>query len=370
MSDTSVYLIFGNDEYLVSAKAKQIVAELIPESERMLKLDVVDGAVDTVDAAIKAINLCLASLQSLGLFSEEKVVWLQSATFFADNRTGKSAAVQEQALRLVEMIKKGLPPGQVLLITASGMDKRRAFYKACKKGAELHEFSTPEKSYQADRVAAEKLDQMLVNAGLQMTSRAKVTFLEKVGVDTRQLMNEVEKLAVYVGDDRQVDIDQVYEIVSSSREALSWDLADAFGKRELSRALAILRQLVFQKENMIGLVVGLENRIRDLLIYREALEKGWLVKKAGYGGRPSLGWGELTPEVEQIFSTHMGRDPRKIHPFRVSLLAEQARKFPRKRLMYCLQQVTKAHEKLVSSRIPPAMTLEFLLIKMLAVAKK
>ena len=323
MSDTTVYLIYGNDEYLVSAKGKQIVADLIPEAERMLKLDVVDGAVDTVDAAVTAINQCLAALQSLGLFSDEKVIWLQNASFFADNRTGKSATVQEYVLRLVQLIKKGLPSGQVLVITASGIDKRRAFYKACKAGAELHEFSTPEKSYQADRVAGEKLDQMLAKAELKMTSRAKVAFLEKVGVDTRQLVNEVEKLSVYVGENKNVDIDQIYAIVSSSREALSWDLADAFGKRDLSRALLILRQLIFQKENIIGLVVGLENRIRELLIYREALENGWLVSKPGYGGHPSLAWGEVAPEVDEIFASHMGRDPRKIHPFRVSLLAER-----------------------------------------------
>jgi DNA polymerase III subunit delta len=370
MSEASVYFIYGNDEYLVSAKAKQIVSGLVPESERMLKLDVVDGAVDTVDTAVTAINACLAALQSLGLFSTEKVVWLQNASFFADNRTGKSATVQEHVLRLVALIKAGLPPGQVLVISAPGVDKRRAFFKACKVAAELHEFSVPEKSYQSDRVAAEKLDQMLANAGLQMSSRAKVAFLEKVGVDTRQLVNEVEKLAVYVGEDKRIDMEQVSAIVSSSREALAWDLADAFGKRELSRALAILRQLIFQKENVIGLVMGLENRIRELLIYREALERGWLVNKSGYGGRSSLAWGDVGPEVEQVFAEYMVRDPRKIHPFRVTLLAEQARKFSRKRLTYCLEQVTQAHAKLVSSRIPQEMTLEFLLIRMLGTVRK
>ncbi|MBT3192266.1 MAG: DNA polymerase III subunit delta [Verrucomicrobia bacterium] len=369
MATPSIYLIYGNDEYLVSAKAKQIVAALVPEAEHMLKLDIVDGAVDTVDAAVSAIGACLASIQSLGLFSTEKVVWLQSASFLADNRTGKSATVLEHVQRLAALVKAGLPPGQVLVITASGVDKRRAFFKACKASGELHEFSIPEKSYQADRVAAEKLDQMLANAGLQMSSRAKIAFLEKVGVDTRQLINEVEKLAIFVGENREVDVAQVDAIVSSSREALAWDLADAFGKRELSRALAILRQLVFQKENVIGLVMGLENRIRELLIYREALERGWLVSKQGYGGRPSLGWGTLEPELEQIFAEQMGRDPRKIHPFRVSLLGEQARKFSMKRLRYCLAQVTEAHATLVSSRIPQEMTLEFLLIRMLATAR-
>jgi DNA polymerase-3 subunit delta len=369
MADSSLYLIYGSDEYLVSAKAKQIVSALVPEEERTFKLEAVDGAVDTADAAVTAITQVLAGLRSLGLFGDEKVIWLQAASFFADNRVGKAALVQENVAHLVDLIKAGLPPGQVLVITASGVDKRRAFFKACKAAGELHEFSVPEKSYQADRLASERLDQLLAKQGLEMSSRAKVAFLEKVGTDTRQLVNEVDKLAIFMGETKRVDVDQVLAISSSSREALAWDLADAFGKRDLSRALAVLRQLVFQKENVIGLVIGLENRVRELLIYREALEKGWLMNKSG-GGRPGLAWGDVPPEAELAFSEHMGRDPRKIHPFRVSLLADQARKFSRKRLMYCLRQVTDAHAKLVSSRIPKEMTLELLLIRMLATARK
>jgi len=368
MAGSSLYLIYGNDEYLVSAKAREIVSALVPEEERSLKLETVDGAVDKADSAITAISQVLAGLRSLGLFGDEKVVWLQDATFFSDTRVGKTAAVQEQVVQLVELIKAGLPPGQTLVITAKGVDKRRAFFKACKAAGELHEFAIPEKSYQADRLAAERLDQLLSKRGLQMSSRAKATFLEKVGTDTRQLVNEVGKLAVFMGTSKRVDVEEVLAIVSSSREALAWDLADAFGKRDLSRALSVLRQLVFQKENVIGLVIGLENRVRELLIYREGLEKGWLTTKPG-GGRPILAWTNVPPEADVAFSEHMGRDPRKIHPFRVSLLADQARKFSRKRLMYCLRQVTEAHAKLVSSRVPKEMTLEFLLIRMLATAR-
>lgn len=368
MAGSSLYLIYGSDEYLVSAKAKKTVSALVPEEERTLKLETVDGIADNADSAIAAITQVLSGLRSLGLFGDEKVIWLQDATFFADTRVGKTALVQEHVAKLVELIKAGLPPGQTLVITAKGVDKRRAFFKACKAAGELHEFAIPEKSYQADRLAAERLDQLLSKRGLEMTSRAKITFLEKVGPDTRQLVNEVDKLAVFMGPSKRVDVEQVLAIVSSSREALAWDLADAFGKRDLSRALSVLRQLVFQKENVIGLVIGLENRVRELLIYREALEKGWLVNKSG-GGRPGLAWADVPPEAEMAFAEHMGRDPRKIHPFRVSLLADQARKFSRKRLMYCLHQVTEAHAKLVSSRIPKEMTLEFLLIRMLATAR-
>ncbi len=370
MSQKSLYLITGNDEYLVSSKAKEVVSALVPDQERALKLDVVDGSADTVDSALNAINQCISALQSLGLFSQEKVVWLQDASFLADNRQGKSEAVLDQVGRLTDLVKAGLSEGLVLVITAPQIDKRRAFYKACKAVGELHEFQMPEKAYQAERVTAERLDEQLAAAGLKMTPQARSAFLEKVGSDTRQLVNEVEKLAIYMGERTPVDIRDVRAVVSSSREAVAWDLADAFGNRDLSRAIATLRQLMFQKESTIGLVMGLESRVRDLLVYREAMERGWLVKQSGYGGRMSVGWGDVPPEVEQSFSEQMGSDPRKMHPFRVGVLAEQARNFSHKRLLFCLREVTNAHAKLVSSRVPAEIVLELLLVRMLATVKR
>ncbi len=39
MSEKSIYLICGDDEYLVSKKAKEIIGKLVPESEKAFKLD-------------------------------------------------------------------------------------------------------------------------------------------------------------------------------------------------------------------------------------------------------------------------------------------------------------------------------------------
>lgn len=365
MSDTSIYLIYGNDEYLVSKKTKEIIGQLVPESERDFKLDIVDGAIDRVAPAVDAVNQCMSALQSLGLFSEEKVVWFKGVTFLADNRTGKSTMVKDAIARLSDLIKKGLAPGQILVISADKVDKRKAFFKACKKVGELDEFSVPDKAYLADRVAGDRLNQFLAEAKLQMNAEVKQLFLAKVGSDTRQMVSEVEKLAVYIGEPGRVTVDQVQDITSSAREAVGWDLVDAFGNRDLPKALDVLKQLVFQKESTMGIISGLEGRIRDLIVYREALDKNWLItKQGGYGGG-SLSWGNVSPEVDVVFAQQMGSDPRKIHPFRVGILAGQARKFNRSQLLGCLKDVTKAHATLVSSRVPQEMTLELLLIKML-----
>lgn len=361
-----VYLISGDDEFLVAQKAKQVIEELVPPEERTLGLEVVEGRSDSVSDAVAAVGRCREAVMTMGFFGGRKVTWFRDVNFLSDNVVGRSESVKESVGDLAALIKEGLPEGQILIVSAVKADKRYAFYKACKSAGEVHEFAIPDKAYLAERQAMEVLGGVLEQAGVQMSRDVKAAFLEKVGVDTRRIVSEIEKLAVYLGDRKRAEATDLEAVTSASRESLAWDLADAFGKRQLSRCLRILRQLLFQKESPIGLIIGLEGRIRDLIVYREALDKGWLREKKGYGGRPTLGWGDVPPEIDEMLSECFSKDPRGAHPFRIGLLAQQAANFSVPELEECRQAATAAHVELVSSAVPKSMVLELLLIRMLS----
>ncbi len=360
-----IFLIYGSDEYMVSNKAKQIVEELVLPADRALQLEQVDALVDTVDEATIAINKAVEGLQTVGLFGGAKTVWLKDANFLSDTRTGKSPTVKTALERLTALVKAGLPPEINLVVSAAAAHKGRAFYKACKKVGEIHEYVMPDKAYQADKHAGGLLKEILAKRGLSMASGVQTLFLELVGSDTRQLVSEVDKLKLYVGERPEATREDVEMVTCSTREAISWDLADAFGARDLARALGLVRQLLFQKQSAIGLIIGLENRIHDLIIYREALDRGWL--KEGYGGGrgSSYKWAELDAETDLLFTSHLKSDPRKIHPFRVGMLAQQAQAFSGAELRRGLGIVTDAHESLVSTRVPAGMVLELSLVRLL-----
>ena len=362
---SSVYLIFGEDEYLVSARAKKTIDGLVAPENRLLSLEIIDGRTDTVETAVGALRQCIEALRTMGLGGSQKVVWLRDAAFLADNVTARSDLVKERVNTLASMITAGLSPGQILVVTSPKVDKRFAFYKACKRMGEIDEFAVPEKGYLIERQAEERLDEALSQAGLSMASDVRIVFLEKVGTDTRRIVNEIEKLAVYLGKGNPVHIHDIEAVTSVSRGVLAWDLADAVGKRDLGRAQQVFRRLIFQKESPIGLMIVLENRIRELTIYREALDKGWLTKKKSYGGN-RYGWADVPPDVDTIFSEEFTKDPRATHAYRVGLLVEQAKLFSRQDLRTCWEALLDAHVKLISSAVPKPMTLELLLIRMLS----
>jgi DNA polymerase-3 subunit delta len=357
--------VYGEDDYLAGAKASALVQALVPPQERDFGLETIDGAAGTVDEALQAMEQSMAALKTPGFFGGRKVVWLKDASFLSDDQPGRSEPVRERVNALAALIKAGLDEGQTLVVSARRVDKRYAFYKACKAAGELHEFAMPDKAYLAERQATERLHELLADRGLRMPSEVRQLFLGRVGNETRRLAMELDKLCTYMGGKGTVTRDDIEAVVTASHQAMAWDLADAFGERNLERCLELVRQLLFQKESPIGLVIGLQSRVRDLLVYREARQRKWLTSKSA-GSRSSVAWGRVPPEVETIFTEKMARDPRKTHPYRVGVLAGQAGRFTLEELHRCRRRVVEAHETLVSSRLQPSLVLEMCLIDMLS----
>jgi DNA polymerase-3 subunit delta len=355
-----VHLVFG-DEYLCAQKAKQVLATLVPTGEETLGLETVDGAAENADVALGAIRKCREALLTRGLFGGRKVVWLRDATFLASNQTSLAAPVKEAVEGLVAAMRKGLPEGHALVVTATAVDRRMAFYRFCDQNGQVYEFAKPEKTHQAAKQARETAEQVLAKAGISLSEAALDLFMGRAGEDTRQIVNEVEKLSVYLGPDRKTATEaDVAAVVSPSRELPAWDLADAFGNRDLAQALRVLRQLLFQKTWPGLLLIMLQTRVRELLVYREGLDRGWISAVSR-----GAAWADLPEEAEKAFEAAFERDPRKLHPYAMGIRAKQAANFTMRELLVCQREVLAAHEKLVSSSTPEGWIMESVLARCL-----
>jgi DNA polymerase III subunit delta len=366
-ADKAVHLVFGEDEYLVSTSAKDLVDRLCPKADQAFGLEIVEARVDLVADAIAAIGRCLDGLRTLGFLGGRKVVWLRDATFLGSGVIGESADVKNRLDDLVKLIKAGLPQGQMLVVSALKVDGRSAFFKACQSAGNVTKFELPDKSYQLEQQARGTASDAFRKIGLSIGPDALEEFLDKTGTDTRQIVQEVEKLSVYLGDRKSVQVADVQAIVSPSREAISWDLADAVGNRDLAGTLKVLRQLLFQGENEVGLIISLENRFRDLLMYREAMDRKWL-NVSGQEPWLKVEWRE-SPEVD-AFASALSKDPRATNIYRAGKLVAQAKRYSRQELIRCQALTLSAHETIVSSTSAKELMLEFLLIKILGAARQ
>ena len=173
-------------------------------------------------------------------------------------------------------------------------------------------------------------------------------------------MNEVEKMVLYKGGEKTILLADVKLMTSATGEAIAWDFTDAVAERKLGEAIRLFRQLLFQKQSAIGLMIQIENLFQQLLRFREYIDAGWLRMN---GNR--IQWAN-DPEIDEYFAA-MADDPRKMHWFRAGKIANQAAPYSVARLAASKKLVVDTHERMLSGgSIPHELMLETLLAKLCA----
>ena len=215
----AITAVLGSDEGSVKAAARALAGKLTPPDAGEFGLEIIDGAADNAATAAARIHETVAALQTLPFFGG-KLVWLKSTNALADSPIGRSAGVLEALESLLAVLNKGLTPDVRFLLSATETDKRRSFYKALAKLADVQQFDRVDSSRSgweedAGLVVAERARAR----GLDFNGEARELFTLRTGGDTRQIENELEKIDLYLGADnrRVVGADLVRALVPLSR---------------------------------------------------------------------------------------------------------------------------------------------------------
>lgn len=363
----------GNDSFRMAEQAKVIVDGLLPADSRVVGLETIDGRGDA-NASIQAVSASLQALRSVSLFGGNRVVWLRDATFLAAEKGGGERGADEEGADDVETsspikgvladlaacIKSGLPDGLTFLLTAAAVDKRSALYRAFDTAGRVENLGMSEKSWEAEKQARNFLDEQIEARRLRMPEDARLALMRRAGTDTQTLANEVEKLSLYSANGSVTAAD-VMSVAVSSREAILWDLTDAIGARNVTVAFEVMRQLLFQRESPMAVIAVIEGYFRKLAATRDVLDRKW----ATLGNR-ELEWRQLSEAEVEMLAALGKANPRTMKPFAAFKLAQQATRRTAQNIRRCRREILAAHERLVSSTVPQALTLDFMLRQLLA----
>src|SRR6516225_7898631 len=201
-----IFVVVGSDEGETRRRARELALQLTPKEGGDFGVDSIDGAVDNAEQAVQRIHQAIEAIQTLPFFGSEKLVWLKSVNFLADTPIGRSAGVLAALEEFKEFLAKGLPNGVSFLLSASEVDKRRSLFKSLGTMARLEQFdrvdtSRPGWEEEVEFVAS----QLAAEFDLKFDTEALEIFVRLAGADTQQLCNELEKLAVYIGEKRGVN---------------------------------------------------------------------------------------------------------------------------------------------------------------------
>jgi DNA polymerase-3 subunit delta len=256
--------------------------------------------------------------------------------------------------RLAEMLERGLPPWDFLLMTAVQVDRRTRLYKRLEEmGAVLQLVMERDRSGRMSRESlAEFVNRQLRQAGKTIEPQAREMILLRAGDELRGLQQELEKLFLYADDHSTIRAQDVDAIFADQGEGWVFDLTRSLAEQNAVAALAHLARLLAQGEHPLKLLGTIAAEVRRLLAARQLLD------------------GELRGQWKrglsyQQFQQHVLKDGVPLltrNPYADYMCFQRADQFSPMELRACLANIHDADLRLKSTGNNPRLVMEKLVL--------
>lgn len=295
----------------------------------------------------------------------DSITWADSMVIGGPEKEG--GAPTDLVESYVHAFDKGLPPNNILILTAETVDKRQRFFTYCKKNATTINCTIATGSNKAAigeqmAVVQEQLKNTLDSFGKTIRPDAQKLFIERVGCHPVAIVHEAEKLALY-RDDSVITKEDVLLLTCQTREDALFELTEALSERKASQSLALLGRILQSGVHGLAILATLRNFIRKLLLIRAAQLKHH---------QP---WGRMSAQQFQnsylpgLKENEEWTELIKGHPFAVYKNFMRAAEYSPTSLKKQLHFVHEAEFRLKSLFLPQQLILEELLIAILRTKK-
>lgn len=312
---------YGPESYLLEQACEAALAALVAPADRDFNLDVFVGR--EVQAA-----QVLDILHTYPVMAPRRCVLI---------RQGQDLRA-EQMERLQAYVEKPLAES-CLILCCDKIDKRRKFFQCFKKNGQLFEFKQLSPARLPDFISRQ-----VQAAGKVLTEPALQLLCQRVGEGLQEVLSEIDKLVLFNGAERLIDVEAVAAVVCDTRPEGIFELVEAVGERDLARALYLLERLLQDGEAPVKINFLIARHFRQL----------WKVQAL-------LGQRVAPAELAQRAG---------VLPFLVPQLTRQARLFAPEFFPQLFDRLLQVDLALKSSRIDPAALLQHSLMELLPLAQQ
>ena len=363
------FAVVGSDDGLVREKALHLYNELTGGVDDGFTHETIDGIADNSDSAFEICSSVIQALQTIPMFGGDKVVWLRNANFLGDNVTGRSQRTEAGVESLRAALEGGLPDGVKFLLTAQGVDKRRAFWKFIEKAAEVQVYDRIDTSRDdwQDQVAA-LVTRRASELGLDFEPDALAIFVMLAGEQSQQIGNELEKLDLYLGPDRRtITEDDVNLLVPLSRAAVVFEIGKAIQNGNAARAIQLIDQQLAADESAIGIMrASIIGVVRNLFMARLIMDRFMVSGSGNYNS--FAGALNRLPEQDRAWLPQK-KDGSGVNVYPIFMCAQSADKFELDGLLRVMEATLKADQSLVTTGLDHRLILHRLIVEIASARK-
>jgi DNA polymerase-3 subunit delta len=269
----------------------------------------------------------------MAMLSPVQVVFLEDAE--AIESLGEKN--RDEAVELLTAYLKDPAPFTVLVVEATQLDQRMKWGKLLMEKALVVKCGLGENLNERQAAAVALARAIAKEQGVEFERGAAEDLAEFVAADLMRLKTEIDKLATYAAERKQIRRDDVSALVVSEKTTTVWELADLLATRQGKKALEFLGRLLREGEEPLQMLGAITWMYRKLI---EASEVRGVTN--GYQAARALG----------------------MRPEQAELALESARKIAKPRLLAGLGALQRADDRLKGGREDARAVMEFLVTEL------
>lgn len=257
-------LFLGPELYQLGLCRRALVEKVLAPEDR-------DNGLSRHDMETSSLAAILDDARSMSLFAPVRVIWVAGAE--AALPRGRSASQEDSAgaADLAAYVRDPTP-GTVLIFVSSRYDfegEERAKIERVQKFFGCIPDVVEFRPYTIE--SARQLAQNLAGgAGLQLGLSELGLLVDSLAADASRIVNEIEKLSLYVGTNRKVTADDILQLVPNAQATTIFALVAALGRGDRKRSLNHLDTLLREGEYLPLALTFLATQFRLAMVAHEA----------------------------------------------------------------------------------------------------
>jgi DNA polymerase-3 subunit delta len=251
--DIAPIYCFSGERFLVDSAAAAVRAAVLAQAGAAASFNH-----DTFDLKESGVASALATARTLPMMAKRRLV------------VGKAIdEVKAADLEPLVAYVEDPNPSTCLLLIADKVDVRLKAFSSMRKRGFLHVFAPLR-----DNALAGWLRTEAKSRGIDIKPDAAGALAMLAGPDLGRLAQALEQLAIYVGSERPISVDDVEDLVAETREHAVFELTKAIGMGDVPRALALCANMLRNREPPLKIQYMLVRQVRQIWRAKELAASG------------------------------------------------------------------------------------------------
>ena len=255
----SMYLLYGEELFLLETSLKKI-RSLFGETIKGINYILID---DT------NINELIQDMETPAFGYEKKLIIARNTGIFKKEGKRKNSELAKLKEKINDYIEKNIEminESLVLVFVEEEADSKQTLYKTIDKLGTVCKFD-----YQKPMQIEARLKAICNGYKVQIDNQSLRYFIEVCGTNMQDLINEIRKLIEYAGENGKIEKADIDKLTIKKLESIIFDLTDNLGKKDISKALEVLHNLIYSKEPLQKILITLYNHFKKMYFTKVAM---------------------------------------------------------------------------------------------------